>query len=116
MVPNCINGISAQPITICDEVFRTEVKSWTVYQSFDEPLICKGSSNDWYTVQDFTSVRNTSSQIVMGCAEMPLMQFGTINTGRYQAGAMPQSTNLFSWPMNNYWTTNFNADQRGGHS
>jgi hypothetical protein len=47
---------------------------------------------------------------------MPLMQFGAINTGRYTAGAMPQSTNLFSWPMNNYWVTNFNADQRGGHS
>ena len=47
---------------------------------------------------------------------MPLMQFGAINTGRYTAGAMPQSTNLFSWPMNNYWVTNFNADQRGDHS
>jgi len=47
---------------------------------------------------------------------MPLMQFGAINTGRFLAGAMPQSTHLFSWPMNNYWTTNFNADQRGGHS
>jgi len=44
------------------------------------------------------------------------MQFGAINTGRYQAGALPQTTNLFSWPMNNYWTTNFNAEQRGGHS
>jgi hypothetical protein len=53
---------------------------------------------------------------VLGSAEIPLMQFGAINTGRYKAGAMPQGTNLFSWPMNNYWTTNFNADQRGGHS
>jgi hypothetical protein len=76
----------------------------------------KGSSNDWYTVQDFTSIRNETSQLVMGCPEMPLMQFGAINTGRYTAGAMPQTTNLFSWPMNNYWVTNFNADQRGGHS
>jgi hypothetical protein len=76
----------------------------------------KGSSNDWYTVQDFTSIRNEGTQLVFGCAEMPLMQFGAINTGRYTAGAMPQSTNLFSWPMNNYWVTNFNADQRGGHS
>jgi hypothetical protein len=47
---------------------------------------------------------------------MPLMQFGAINTGRYIAGATPQTTHIYSWPMNNYWVTNFNADQRGGHS
>jgi hypothetical protein len=55
-------------------------------------------------------------QIVLGSNEMPLMQFGAINTGRYTAGATPQTTNIFSWPMNNYWVTNFNADQRGGHT
>lgn len=49
----------------------------------------------------------------MGSKEIPLMQFGAINTGRYQAGALPQSTNMYSWPMNNYWVTNFNADQMG---
>jgi hypothetical protein len=41
----------------------------------------KGSSNDWYTVQDFTSIRNERTQLVIGCPEMPLMQFGAINTG-----------------------------------
>ena len=41
------------------------------------------------------------------------MQFGAINTGRYKAGAVPQTTNMYSWPMNNYWVTNFNADQMG---
>ena len=41
------------------------------------------------------------------------MQFGAINTGRYKAGAVPQSTNMYSWPMNNYWVTNFNAAQMG---
>lgn len=75
-----------------------------------------GSSNDWFSVQNFTAIRNSESQIVLSCNEMPLFQFGAINTGRYKAGATPQSTNLFSWPMNNYWVTNFNADQRGGHS
>ena len=49
----------------------------------------------------------------MGSPEIPLMQFGAINTGRYKAGAVPQSTNMYSWPMNNYWVTNFNADQMG---
>jgi len=91
----------------------TEVQGGVIETGKDQ---IKGSSNDWYTVQNFTSVRSSSAQLVIGSAEMPLMQFGAINTGRYTAGAMPQSTNLFSWPMNNYWVTNFNADQRGGHS
>lgn len=72
-----------------------------------------GSSNDWYTVQNFATARNSESQVVMGSQEIPLMQFGAINTGRYKAGAVPQSTNMYSWPMNNYWVTNFNADQMG---
>ena len=103
----------AFPFKIKNGKHFTEVQGGVIETGKDQ---IKGSSNDWYTVQNFTSVRNDSTQLVMGCAEMPLMQFGAINTGRYQAGAMPQSTNLFSWPMNNYWVTNFNADQRGGHS
>ncbi len=103
----------AFPFDLKDGKHYTEVQGGVIETGKDQ---IKGSSNDWYTVQNFTSVRNSNSQIVAGSAEMPLMQFGAINTGRYQAGAMPQSTNLFSWPMNNYWTTNFNAEQRGGHT
>ncbi|TKG97121.1 glycosyl hydrolase family 38 [Puteibacter caeruleilacunae] len=72
-----------------------------------------GSSNDWNTVQNFVAVRNSKAQIVLCSHEAPLMQFGNINTGRYKAGAKPESTHVFGWPMNNYWVTNFNADQRG---
>jgi len=72
-----------------------------------------GSSNDWYTVQNFAAASNEEFQVVMGSPEIPLMQFGAINTGRYTAGALPQSTHMYSWPMNNYWVTNFNADQMG---
>jgi len=103
----------AFPFELKDGKHFTEVQGGVMETGKDQ---IKGSSNDWNTVQTFTSVRNASSQIVIGSAEMPLMQFGAINTGRYQAGAMPESTKLFSWPMNNYWVTNFNADQRGGHS
>ncbi|MGD0753926.1 MAG: glycoside hydrolase family 38 C-terminal domain-containing protein [Bacteroidales bacterium] len=103
----------AFPFDIKNGKHFTEVQGGVIETGKDQ---IKGSSNDWYTVQDFTAIRNENTQLVLGCAEMPLMQFGAINTGRYTAGAMPQSTNLFSWPMNNYWVTNFNADQRGGHS
>jgi alpha-mannosidase len=103
----------AFPFDIKEGKHFTEVQGGVIETGKDQ---IKGSSNDWYTVQNFTSIRNAGVQLVLGCPEMPLMQFGAINTGRYKAGAMPQSTNLFSWPMNNYWVTNFNADQRGGHS
>lgn len=103
----------AFPVNIIDGKHFLEVPGGIIEAGIDQ---IKGSSNDWYTMQNFTSVRNSNSQLVMGCAEMPLVQLGAINTGRYTAGALPQSTNIFSWPMNNYWVTNFNAEQRGGHT
>ncbi|MDP4224721.1 MAG: glycoside hydrolase family 38 C-terminal domain-containing protein, partial [Bacteroidota bacterium] len=103
----------AFPFGLRDGKHFTEVQGGVIETGKDQ---IKGSSNDWYTVQNFTAVRNRTSQIVFSCNEMPLMQFGAINTGRYSAGAMPESTHIFSWPMNNYWVTNFNAEQRGGHT
>ncbi|SMG41323.1 glycoside hydrolase family 38 N-terminal domain-containing protein [Arenibacter troitsensis] len=72
-----------------------------------------GSANDWNTVQNFVQIKNDKEQIVLVSPEAPIMQFGAINTGRFEYKGVPQSNNLYSWPMNNYWTTNFNADQRG---
>lgn len=72
-----------------------------------------GSSNDWNTVQNFASVGNSEARIVLVSPEAPLMQFGNINSGRFKAGAKPDSSNIFSWVLNNYWITNFNADQQG---
>jgi hypothetical protein len=72
-----------------------------------------GSSNDWNKVQNFAAVRNERAQILLGSPQAPLMQFGNINTGRFKAGALPESTHIFGWPMNTYWVTNFNADQHG---
>jgi len=103
----------AFPFTAENGRLYTEVAGGVIEAGKDQ---IPGSSNDWYTVQNYASLRNEKMQIVMGSNEMPLMQFGAINTGRYKAGATPQTTHIYSWPMNNYWVTNFNADQRGGHS
>jgi len=72
-----------------------------------------GSANDWNTIQNFVSVKNNNEQIVLVSHEAPVMQLGNINTGRFKYKAEPENTYVFSWPMNNYWTTNFNADQWG---
>lgn len=73
-----------------------------------------GSANDWNSVQNYARLANANEQILLNSPEIPLMQFGGINTGRYEAGAEPETTHIFGWPMNNYWVTNFNAEQHGG--
>ncbi len=73
-----------------------------------------GSANDWNTIQNYVRIYNDDAQLIVCPPNAPLMQLGGINTGRYQAGAAPESTHIYGWPMNNYWTTNFNAEQHGG--
>jgi alpha-mannosidase len=73
----------------------------------------QGTSNDWNTAQNFVSIRNDSGQIVWVSPETPLVELGDINIGRYKKESVPTSNHLFSYVMNNYWTTNFNADQHG---
>ncbi|NOX88748.1 MAG: hypothetical protein GXO77_06960 [Calditrichaeota bacterium] len=72
-----------------------------------------GTASDWNTVQNFAAVRNDRYQIVLTSAEVPLMQFGNINTGRYQYTAKPEKPHIYGWLLNNYWTTNFRAAQEG---
>ena len=100
----------AFPYELADGKIWLDVPGGNIEAGVDQ---IKGSSNDWYTVQNYAAARNSNSQIIMCSPEIPLMQFGAINTGRYEAGATPQTTNMYSWPMNNYWVTNFNADQMG---
>lgn len=72
-----------------------------------------GTSNDWNTVQNFTTIKNDSEQIIFVSPEVPMVELGNINNGRFQKNAKPESNHVFSYVMNNYWTTNFNATQHG---
>lgn len=90
-----------------------EVPGGTIEAGVEQVI---GTSNDWNTVQNFATIRNSNSQIICVSHEVPLMQFGNINTGRYNKDSTPESEKIFSYVMNNYWTTNFNADQHGGFS
>ena len=72
-----------------------------------------GSASDWNTIQNFASVRNDDHQIVFVSHEIPLVQFGDLNIGRYFYRHHPQTNHIYSWILNNYWVTNFKASQEG---
>ncbi len=73
----------------------------------------EGTASDWNTIQNFASVRNNNAQVVFGSNDIPLVQFGAINTGRFYYKHQPETSHIYSWVLNNYWTTNFRASQEG---
>jgi len=102
----------AFPFDLDEGILAFDVQGGEVRAGIDQ---IPGSSNDWNTVQNYARLYNSDVQIMLSSPENPLMQFGGINTGRFKAGASPEKGYMYGWPMNNYWVTNFNADQHGGH-
>ena len=100
----------AFPFQLNNGKIHLEVAGGTMEAGVDQ---IPGSANDWNTIQNFANIKNDNEQIILVSHEAPIMQFGNINTGRFEYKAVPDDTHIYSWPMNNYWTTNFNADQRG---
>jgi hypothetical protein len=73
----------------------------------------EGTSSDWNAIQHFASVKNDKTQIVFSSVDVPIVQFGAINTGRFYYKHQPETSHIYSWVLNNYWTTNFRASQEG---
>lgn len=98
------------PFNLKDGFLAFEAQGGIVFPGVNQ---LEGSSSDWNTIQNFASVRNKESQIVFSSNDIPLVQFGDINTGRYYYKLVPKTNSIFSWVLNNYWVTNFKASQQG---
>ncbi|MEN8247555.1 MAG: glycoside hydrolase family 38 C-terminal domain-containing protein [Bacteroidota bacterium] len=98
------------PFNLDDGKLAFEAQGGVVYPGINQ---LEGSSSDWNTIQNFAAVKNENAQIVFVSDEIPLVQFGDINTGRYYYRLKPKTNHIYSWVLNNYWVTNFKASQEG---
>lgn len=74
----------------------------------------KGSCNDWYAIRDWVSEGSAGGEnIIWSSPDAPLITLSDINRGEWYA--RPHITNgyVFSYVMNNYWFTNYKAEQGG---
>ena len=72
-----------------------------------------GTSSDWNVIQNFACIKNNENQIIFGSEEIPLVHLGGLNMGKFSYYSNPEKPYIFSWVLNNYWTTNFKASQEG---
>ena len=72
------------------------------------------SASDWHAIQEFVLAGGDAGPVgVWVSHDAPLVQFGDINTGKYQETVKIEKPLFYSWPINNYWFTNFPAEQGG---
>ncbi|MBB5634556.1 hypothetical protein HDE68_000441 [Pedobacter cryoconitis] len=80
------------------------------------------ANRNWYTMQRWVDLSNSSYGITWSSPDAPLFEIGKITTANLLGGLphaplwlafTPQSSHIYSWVMNNLWHTNFRADQQG---
>lgn len=72
-----------------------------------------GTSSDWHAAQGAVALQDDEVSVLFGSRENLLWQFGGLNVGRFRPTAMVERPHAFAWLANNYWVTNFLADQDG---
>ncbi len=103
-------GYVAFPFQLDNGHLTFEVQGGTVRPGRDQ---LEGSASDWNGIQNFVSLKNDNSQVVLVSPEIPVVQLGAFNLGKFSRIANPETNSIFSWVFNNYWTTNFRAYQEG---
>ena len=100
----------AFPFIMDDAEIVFEGQGGTIRPGIDQ---LAGTASDWNTVQNFIAVRTEESQMVLVSPEIPLFHLGGMNLGKFSYHHQPESSHVYSWVLNNYWTTNFKASQEG---
>lgn len=81
------------------------------------------ANKNWFTMQRWVDISNASFGITWSSPDAPLFEIGKITTTDLLGGLhhapqwltfTPQSSQIYSWVMNNLWHTNFRAEQEKG--
>ncbi len=100
----------AFPFAATDPEVRLEIPNGVMRPELDQlPGACK----EWYSMQHFARVSGREGSVAWASPDAPLVCIGDINRGLWQGKIGVQNGHLYSYVMNNYWFTNYKADQSG---
>jgi alpha-mannosidase len=101
----------AFPFAIAHPEFNYEIQNGWVDPARN---ILKGGSLDWFTVRHWVRVSGSEFSVGLVPVDAPLVCLGDINRGTWPKAFRPKDATVYSYPLNNYWHTNYFRVQ-GGH-
>ena len=72
-----------------------------------------GANKNFFSVVSWTDVSNADFGVTLAVPDAPLIEMGAITAEQPWLRTIQSSPLLFSYAMNNYWHTNYKADQEG---
>ena len=78
-----------------------------------------GANRNYYTVERWADLHDNAGGITLVSVDAPLVQLGSLGSDPIVTGWREQvdpAPVLYSYLMNNYWETNYRAEQEGPHA
>jgi alpha-mannosidase len=101
----------AFPFAMTHPQFQYEIQNGVVDPAKD---MYPGAGHEWFSVQHWVSVQQDGVSATVMPLDASLVTLGDINRGEWPTSFGERPGNIFSYAMNNYWHTNYRAEQ-GGH-
>lgn len=102
----------AFPFAMDHPKFHYEIQNGVVDPTKD---MYPGAGYEWFSVQHWVSAEQDGTSGIVMPLDAPLITLGDIYRGAWPKQFGTRPGNIFSYAMNNYWSTNYDASQ-GGHT
>jgi len=100
----------AFPFNIPNGQLRYDVANGIVRPEVEQLI---GACKNFFSVQNWVDVSNAAYGVTWATVDAPLIEIGAITAEQPWLQALQPSPLIYSYIMNNYWHTNYKADQEG---
>jgi len=100
----------AFPFSMDHLQFQYEIQNGMVDPARDQ---LPGAGKEWFTVQHWVAVRQGDTTVALVPVDAPLVALGDIVRGTWPSEFGQRKGTVFSYIMNNYWSTNVPGGQGG---
>ena len=100
----------AFPFSVPEGQLRYDVADGVVRPETDQ---LAGSCKNFFSVQSWVDISNQEYGVTWATANAPLVEIGEITAEQPWIKSIKTSSSIYSYVMNNYWHTNYKADQEG---